>query len=215
MTQSSSPSFSRNHMSHRHTCTSPYVSLSPSRLSQGELLEAPGTYKTWHLQDPAPGTICTWLFLRSASNGVASGAGNSRFLTHSWIRKIFLGRRTNSVVNRHWHLNASPGIGLMRKSQPACSSFTYSESGSNKGHPRGLWTGLSYRMIGTLKLLWSKMFSVAPPSHLQRTEMTLFGERESSSCILLSSAGNPNVHLTKLADLEDKPRRSTLTLTTP
>lgn len=41
--QSSSPSFFRTHMSHRHTCTSPHAFFSPSRLSQGGFLDqAPG-----------------------------------------------------------------------------------------------------------------------------------------------------------------------------
>lgn len=91
-----------------------------------------------HLHDLAPDTICTWLFSWSASRGVAAGDENGRFLIHSSIRKIFLVRRTNKAAKKNGHLNASSEMGLMRKSQPASSTATDFESGSNSSSQRTL-----------------------------------------------------------------------------
>lgn len=213
VTQSSSPSFLRTHISHRHNCTSPHIPLSRSGLSQGgsrKLLDS-----SVHRQGPAPARVCTWLFLWSPSECVVAGAGSSRFLTHLWNGKTLFIRGTNRAAKRYWHLNIPLGTCLTRKSQPASSSSSYFRSGSNKDHPKGLWTGLSYRMIGTLKLLLFKMLSVTLSSHLQRAEITFLRERESSSCMIFRSSGHPNVQLTRLTDLEKKTRRSTCPPTMP
>lgn len=135
--QSSSPSFFRTHMSHRHTYTSPHAFFSPSRLSQGgfwtKLLVS-----LVHLHDLAPDTICTWLFSWSASKGVGAGDENGRFITHSSIKRLFLVRRTNKAAKKNGHLNASSGMGLKRKSQPASSTTTNFERGSNSSSQRTL-----------------------------------------------------------------------------
>lgn len=115
----------------------PHVFFSPSRLSQGGFW-AKLLVSLVHLHDLAPDTICTWLFSWSASKGVAAGDENSRFLTHSSIRRIFLVRRTNNAAKKNGHLNASSGMGLMRKSQPASSTATNFESGSNSSSQRTL-----------------------------------------------------------------------------
>ena len=62
---------------------------------------------------------------------MAAGDENGRFLTHSSIRRTFLVRRTNNAAKKNGCLNASSGMGLMRKSQPASSNATNFESGSN------------------------------------------------------------------------------------
>lgn len=114
-----------------------------SRLSQGVSWKR--LISSVQLQGPVPETIGTWLFLWSASKGMTVGAGSSRFLTHLWTGKC-MRKGENGAAKRRWQVNASPRMSWMSKSLPVTL-----KSRGNRGDPRGLWTGLRYKMIESLR----------------------------------------------------------------